>query len=69
MPTYVIGDVQGCLAPLEQLLTKIQFRPEIDQLWFTGDLINRGHQSLETLRIIQQLPQNTICVLGNHYLA
>ncbi|MBI2790566.1 MAG: symmetrical bis(5'-nucleosyl)-tetraphosphatase [Gammaproteobacteria bacterium] len=69
MPTYVIGDVQGCLTPLEQLLTKIQFRPEKDHLWFTGDLINRGHQSLETLRFIKQLPKNTICVLGNHDLA
>jgi bis(5'-nucleosyl)-tetraphosphatase (symmetrical) len=69
MPTYVIGDVQGCLTPLLQLLEKIQFSPLKDKLWFTGDLINRGHHSLETLRYIKQLPEDTICVLGNHDLA
>jgi bis(5'-nucleosyl)-tetraphosphatase (symmetrical) len=69
MSTYVIGDVQGCLTPLEQLLTKIQYRPGQDQLWFTGDVVNRGRHSLETLRFIKQLPADTVCVLGNHDLA
>ncbi len=68
MPTYVIGDVQGCLPPLQQLLEKIAYNPAVDELWFTGDLINRGYHSLETLRFIHALP-NTIVVLGNHDLA
>lgn len=67
--TYVIGDVQGCLAPLEALLKKIDFKPNTARLWFAGDLINRGPQSLEALRFIKQLPQETICVLGNHDMA
>lgn len=68
MRTYVIGDVQGCLDPLLQLLEKIQFDPQKDTLWFTGDLANRGPKPLETLRFIRSLP-HTVCVLGNHDLA
>ncbi len=69
MATYAIGDVQGCLPPLQQLLEKINYQPKHDQLWFTGDIVNRGMHSLETLRFIKALPQNTIVVLGNHDLA
>lgn len=65
--TYAIGDVQGCLTPLKELLQLINYRPNQDTLWFTGDLANRGPEPLETLRFIQSLPQ-VKCVLGNHDL-
>lgn len=65
MPTYAIGDVQGCLLPLQQLLKSLPYHPETDTLWFSGDLINRGPHSLETLRFIRSLPRTQI-VLGNH---
>lgn len=66
MPNYIIGDVQGCLDGLKKLLDKINYH-DSDQLYFAGDIINRGPQSLATLRFIKNLKQaNT--VLGNHDL-
>jgi bis(5'-nucleosyl)-tetraphosphatase (symmetrical) len=68
MSTYAIGDVQGCFDELQCLLDNIHYHPDRDTLWFTGDLVNRGPQSLETLRFISQCP-SVITVLGNHDLA
>jgi bis(5'-nucleosyl)-tetraphosphatase (symmetrical) len=67
MSTYAIGDIQGCFESFKRLLDKIKF-DAADELWLTGDLVNRGPQSLETLRFIQSLKSKIRTVLGNHDL-
>ncbi len=68
MSRIAIGDVQGCHAELLKLVARTGFSADRDRLWFTGDLVNRGPASLETLRYVRSLGDNAITVLGNHDL-
>jgi len=66
MAVYAVGDIQGCYKPLRKLLDKVKFNPKKDVLWCAGDLVNRGPDSLKTLRFLKSLGESCVCVLGNH---
>jgi bis(5'-nucleosyl)-tetraphosphatase (symmetrical) len=68
MALYAIGDIQGCDTELGLLLKAIKYSADRDQLWFVGDLVNRGPESLQTLRRIRALGDAATVTLGNHDL-
>ncbi len=68
MAHYLIGDVQGCDAPLQRLLQRIDFSPSRDTLYLLGDLVNRGPASAAVLRRLMGYGASARCLLGNHDL-
>lgn len=69
MAIYLIGDIQGCDEALGRLLDTVAFSPSRDRLYALGDLVNRGPDSLGTLRRLMALDDAAQCLLGNHDLS
>lgn len=67
MRTYAVGDLQGCLSSFRQLAARL---PDAGRFVFVGDLVNRGPESLATLRHVKALADagQAAVVLGNHDL-
>ena len=68
MSTYIIGDIQGCCDAVKKILGMVEFDTINDQLWSVGDIVNRGPDSLATLRYLKNLGPCFKMVLGNHDL-
>ncbi|HEY8607313.1 MAG TPA: symmetrical bis(5'-nucleosyl)-tetraphosphatase [Noviherbaspirillum sp.] len=68
MSTYAIGDIQGCRPKMTELLERILETDPHARLIFVGDLVNRGPESLATLREVRALGDRAEVVLGNHDL-
>lgn len=68
MTDYAVGDIQGCYSELIDCLEQVAFNPSNDCLWVAGDMVNRGPDSLATLRFLHRYRDSVRCILGNHDL-
>ena len=66
MSTYAIGDIQGCAERLDALLVLIHAESPDAKLIFLGDLVNRGPNSLATLRKIRDKGARAHGMTGRH---
>jgi serine/threonine protein phosphatase 1 len=66
MSTYVIADIHGCYDEFQQMLNKINFNPEVDELIIAGDIVDRGPQSYEMLEYARSEPKGIKFIKGNH---
>ncbi|MBT8581104.1 symmetrical bis(5'-nucleosyl)-tetraphosphatase [Polynucleobacter paneuropaeus] len=64
---FAVGDIQGCTPSLKKLVSKL---PAKSKAIFLGDLVNRGPDSLGSLRFLKRLQEKgrIECILGNHDL-
>ena len=61
---FVVGDLHGCRAMLDTMMTHVGFDPAKDRLFSVGDLVDRGPDSVGCLELL--LEPWFFPVLGNH---
>jgi bis(5'-nucleosyl)-tetraphosphatase (symmetrical) len=63
----IIGDIHGCIEELNELIDKINLQPS-DSIYFIGDLIDRGPDSIAVVKKCYELSLNydVKLILGNH---
>jgi serine/threonine protein phosphatase 1 len=70
MKTFVVGDVHGRCAQLQNLLEMLPRDESVDMLVFLGDLIDRGPDApgcvTFVLGLTQNNPEHVVCLRGNH---
>ena len=64
----LVGDLQGCCSAFDRLLQASGFSASRDSLTVLGDVVNRGPQSLATVRRLMALEGSAQALLGNHDL-
>jgi bis(5'-nucleosyl)-tetraphosphatase (symmetrical) len=69
LATFCIGDIHGARSTLDRLLDRLHTIDDQCRLWFVGDLVNRGPDSLGVLRRVRDLGERAVTVLGNHDLS
>ena len=63
---YVLSDIHGMYDKYQQMLAKIDLKPE-DTLYILGDVIDRGKHSIDILK--DMMTRDNICpLIGNHEL-
>ncbi|MDR1049615.1 MAG: serine/threonine protein phosphatase [Deltaproteobacteria bacterium] len=68
---FAVGDIHGCRDKLDQLLLKIDWRPENhEELVFLGDYIDRGPDSYGVVEKVLELKsrwrERVVALKGNH---
>lgn len=61
---FVVGDIHGEFDKVDQLLLKAKFDDEVDRLFATGDLIDRGDQNEDVVKWLEK--PWFFSILGNH---
>ena len=67
MRTIIVGDVHGCIDELKALINQLELNPN-DRLFFIGDLINKGPNSVGVVQYLYALSKTYFIslILGNH---
>jgi serine/threonine protein phosphatase 1 len=62
---YAIGDIHGCLEPLDRLMAQLRLS-ETDEVVFLGDYIDRGPDSKGVIDYLLTLRGRYTFLMGNH---